>query len=120
VPYTSMSCWWILAANTSHAHKTHITPWTSKWDQFSKAVTTRKCHSCPPSVHVPWITRTWTLEPSVAYINSIWNFNESGISNNRTCKPLVIHPCTVQRNNEVTTVDTLAWKSETAILQSCR
>jgi hypothetical protein len=84
--YTSMSCGWILAANTAHAHKKHVTPWTSNQDQFSKWVTMWNCYSCPPSAPMPSITWPWTLELSVAYTNSILNVNELGILNNRMCK----------------------------------
>ena len=66
--------------------RTCITPQTSKLDQFVKWVTMLNCHSSCPSVHMLRIRWLWTVEPSVIYVNRIWNFNKFGILNNRACK----------------------------------
>lgn len=70
------------------AHKRRAIPRTSRPDLFAKCVTSLHCRSYVRSAHVPGSAWPGKVQPSVVYINSIWNFNDFRFRNYRYCKVL--------------------------------
>ena len=76
-------------------NKNRVTPLTARREQFSKSVAMLNCRSYAASAHVPRITWRWTLETSVAHINSIWNIIVFGVSNSTSSKMFILLRITV-------------------------